>query len=176
MRPHNRFSEAFPLIVDGSTIKRDLYLLLACALSSKRYAEQTSGIDYDPLQTLRDSYEQTEISSLLLTIAVRIRLLDDSGLIPKGVMSKSCGSLIAGASRSKNKVPLTLREACNKIVHSRKLQMRVSYFDRFDSILPSPTSDHMEPFLLLHGAKSGKTWRASLDLIKFVRAILACRL
>ncbi len=173
MRTHNQFSGTFPLIVDGSSVKRDLYLLVACALSSKRYAEQTSGIDYDALQTLRDSHEQKEIASLLLAIAVRIRMLDDCGQIPKGVMSRSCGSLTAGASRRKNKVPLTLREACNKIVHTRRLQMRVSYFDSFDATLPSPTSDHMEPSLLLHGTKDGKTWRASLDLVKFVRAIVS---
>lgn len=172
MRPHDRFSEAVPLIIDGAAVKRDLYLLLACALSSKRYAEQTNGIDYDPLQTLRDSHEQPEISSLLLAIAARVRILDDRAMFPKVIMAMNCGSLTVGASSGRKKLPLALREACNKIVHARKLQLRVSYFDSFDATLPSPTSDHMEPILLLHGSKAGKTWRASLDLVRFARAIL----
>ena len=106
MRPHNRFGEAFPLIVEGRSVKRDLYLLLACVLSSKRYAEQTSGIDYDPLQILRDSHEQTEIAALLLAIAIRVRFLDDRDQIPKRVMTHSCGSLLATALRP-SKVSLT---------------------------------------------------------------------
>ncbi len=175
MQPHHQYSEAFPLIVDGQSVKRDLYLLLACALSSKRFAEQTIGKDYDTLQKLRDTFEQTEIATLLLAIAVRVRLLDDRGEIPKSAMARICGSLITGASRRENKVPLTLREACNKIVHCRQLQIRVSFLDGFDATLPSPTSDHMETSLLLHGKWNGKTWRASLDLIKFVKAILGMR-
>jgi hypothetical protein len=175
MRPHNRFGPAMPLSVSGTSLRRDLYILLACTLSSKRFAEQTHGVDYDSLQGLRDSQEPTEISTLLLSIALRIRLFDDRGQIPKALMSKSCGSLVTGSARRKSKTPLTLREGCNKIVHTKTLQLRISFLDDFDATLPSPTSEHMEPILLLHGSKNGKSWRASLDLVKFARLILDTR-
>lgn len=173
MGPRNRFSETIPLTVDGAALGRDLYLLLACVLSSKGFAEQTYEKDYDVLQALRDSHEQREVGSLLLSIAVRVRVLDDRGKISKRAMALGCGSLVAGAVRGKDKIPLTLREACNKIVHSRSSQLILSHFDNFDAQLPSPTSTHMEPSLMLHGTKNRKTWRASLDLVKFVRAILS---
>jgi hypothetical protein len=107
--------------------------------------------------------------------ALRIRLLADRGEIPKSLMSKSCGSLVTGAPRHKSKIPLTLREGCNKIIHSKKLQPSISYLDDFDATLPNPTSDYMEPILLLHGFKDGKSWRASIDLVKFTRLILSTR-
>lgn len=169
MRNHHQFGEAFPLVIDGLNIRRDLYLLLACALSSKRYAELTSGKDYDTLQKLRDAHEQQEIGRLLLSLAVRIRVFDDRGQMPPSVMRRSCGSLTTGQDRA----TLTLREACNKIVHAHKLQVMVSHLDEFDATLPSPTSDHMETTMLLHGSKNRMVWRASLDLVKFVRAVIA---
>jgi hypothetical protein len=141
-------------------------------LSSKRYAEETYENDYDLLQTLRDSHEQLEIGSLLLSLAMRIRVLDDRGQISKGAMALECGSLATGTCSNKRKIPLTLREACNKIVHSKGSQLMVSHFDNFDAQLPSPTSTHMESTLILHGTKNRTTWRASLDIVLFVRAII----
>lgn len=169
MGPHHRFGEGFPLIIDAGNLRRDLYLLLACVLASKRYAEQSNGTDYDSLQTLRDEHEQAEVGRLLLSIAVRVRALDDRGQIPAAVVRRGCGSLGTGRERT----TLVLREACNKVVHARKVQFTVSHSDAFDASLPSPTSEHMEVTMLLHGSKNRKTWRASLDLLKFVRSVIA---
>jgi hypothetical protein len=158
-------------LVDTAALRRDLYLLLAFALASKSFAEQSADIDYDSLQRLRDDHEFTEVSGLLMSTAVRLRVLEDRGEVPAQGMQRHCGTL---TSRQVTK-PLTVREACNKIIHARKVQLRISHRDAEDAALPSPTTEYMEPFILLHGTLGRTTWRAFLDLVKFVRAVLALR-
>jgi hypothetical protein len=171
MEPQHRVSDAFPLVVLGADVRRDLYLLLACTLGSKRYAEITNGVDYSPLQNLKDEFEQAEIGRLLLSLAVRIRVLDDRGQVPRATMQRSCGVLEEGA----DKMPLSLREACNKVVHASSAQFYIAFLDHFDAALPSPTSDHLELRMLLFGSKGRVTWQATLNLVELANAALAAQ-
>ncbi len=171
MEPQHRVGDAFPLVVLGADVRRDLYLLLACTLGSKRYAELTNGIDYSPLQKLKDEFEQAEIGRLLLSLAVRIRVLDDRGQVPRETMQRGCGVLEVGTEETH----LSLREACNKVVHASSAQFDIAFLDDFDSTLPSPTSDHLEPRMLLFGCKGKVTWRATLNLVELANAALAAQ-
>lgn len=168
MAPQHQIGNAFPLVVPGADVRRDLYLLLACTLGSKRYAELTNGFDYSPLQNLKVEFEQAEIGRLLLSLAVRIRVLEDRGHVSRATMQRSCGVLEVGT----DKTPLSLREACNKVVHASSAQFQIAFLDEFDSTLPSPTSDHLEPRMLLIGCKGKVTWQATLNLVELANAAI----
>jgi hypothetical protein len=62
---------------------------------------------------------------------------------------------------------LTLREACNKIIHATEIN--------YDSVIPDRSNNpdregvYLRPHLYLYGTKNKKGWRAKLSIVDFVK-------
>lgn len=133
--------------------------------------------DPDPLDDLRQ-FEDTEISETLLTLAALARACDDEfGLLKQGdtVFPHGVGTLTTDNGIE----PLTLREACNKIVHAQSLTYDLSrgnknpiwdkwYKDQEQSI----TGDFKTPAIVTKGThQNGNYWEARIELIPFVYGV-----
>src|SRR5262249_3798866 len=77
--------------------------------------------------------------------------------------SKSnCGRLFANWPKKKSEV-LTLREACNKIIHAEKVYPDIVGFpEEYDERY------YQRPRVYLYGTKGRKSWRAELMIVRFV--------
>ena len=64
--------------------------------------------------------------------------------------------------------PLTVREACNKIIHATNVVEDEVPFDWRTN--PDQRGLHVRPFVYLHGTKDGVDWRAKLSLVEFALA------
>lgn len=111
--------------------------------------------------------ESEEIFRLLLTIAVNVRVLDDRLERTLRAITGPCGELIPDLRKPTRTEPLTIREACNKIIHATKLQLSIednangeAWFGRRVSLAGESAGRH--PAL----------WSATLDLSEFCRETL----
>ncbi len=62
---------------------------------------------------------------------------------------------------------LTLREACNKIIHATRIKHDVVIPDAH--LNPDYYGVYLRPHLYLFGQHRGRDWRAKLSIIEFVR-------
>ena len=149
---------------DKQNLRLDLFRLLSYFAGSSKIHQlpQDKYIEGDgreivlqSFQHLENEYLQKEAGRILLQSAVFTRLiLDESEADPEEQPIRPSGFL----EQSGKLGPLSLREACNKIVHSKSIN-----FDRF-------TADgHYEPFVHLYGStQNGKEWKATLHIVPFV--------
>lgn len=141
----------------------ELHRLVCIFLASKEFANLRDGPS-DVLDTwdyLQEA-EEDEITRILLSVAITARVIDDLANGVFDFVAEDCGNLEQG-SKSK---PLSLREACNKIIHASKI--------RFDVEDNGAGQAYVTPFIYLYGEKSGVEWRATLDVLKFAREYVGC--
>ena len=141
----------------------ELHRLLAIFLSSKNFAKLSQGFNgeqFDPIEKIQD-VEEDESARILLTLAITARVIGDEecGKFSEG---SDCGTLQADNLVNKN-IPLTLREACNKLIHATKIQ---------GDIEGPEGRRYRLPTIYLYGSFNQKQWRAELDVIKFCKAYI----
>jgi hypothetical protein len=73
-----------------------------------------------------------------------------------------CGNLVSTLTEGTKEEPLTLREACNKIIHASRIR-----FDVDDARRPTK----LNPVLYVYGEKYGQEWKARLDLLAFAELV-----
>ena len=71
----------------------------------------------------------------------------------------NCGRLYPDINDPASDV-LTLREACNKIIHATEFEHSYQVNNHMDDY-------SLDSKMLLHGHRNGKQWRAELDIILF---------
>jgi len=137
----------------------ELHRLLSIFLASKNFAALRTnfpGEGFDPIFQIQD-VEDDEVTRLLLTLAITARVIDDrQGQILDRVGS-NCGKLEKNIGEPIDEI-LSLREACNKIIHAKKI--------RFDVEVDAGQS-YLNPFIYLYGEHNGKNWKATLDVVAF---------
>jgi hypothetical protein len=113
-----------------------------------------------PLQELYDDHFVPEVSRILIQTAAAIRLLDDMAGSAVVAVTFPVGELVT----AKKKTTLTIREACNKIIHAS--------FVKFDLGRLSDTQiDFARPTTVeLQGRKNKAKWTARLQIVQFVTA------
>jgi hypothetical protein len=106
--------------------------------------------------------EEQKIKEYLLSIAIKIRMIDDlmkahrkNDHIP---YKNDVGFLIAKEGQKKE--ILEIREACNKIIHTRSL--------KFVYAKTKNNLQYLKPKIHFFGEKNNDTWKATIDIIKFV--------
>lgn len=137
----------------------ELHRLVCIFLASKQMADLRQG-PHDQSEVfdfLQDS-EGDEITRILLTVAITARVIDD---LQEGVFvlleAGPCGTLQDGQVQ-KN---LSLREACNKILHATKI--------RFDVDENEQGQKYMNAKIYLYGQRNGVEWKATLDVLEFAK-------
>jgi hypothetical protein len=155
--------------IEPQTLQRELYWLAAAASASEKLHELSEPRDDDELDTLRIRYEITEISRLLISIAVIIRNMQDSPVPrligPNRAARKSrqkeieVGTLVTDSGKSQ----LNIRNACNKIIHALYVNFPVAQSD------PEKLS-HITRKVIIKGKLGKQEWEANIDIINFIRA------
>ncbi|MEO6696721.1 MAG: hypothetical protein ABIN45_01825 [Gammaproteobacteria bacterium] len=137
----------------------ELHRLLAVFLASKSFAALRTnfpGEGYDPIYSIQN-VEEDEITRLLLNLAITARVIDDRENRTLERFGSSCGQLARNLEDQVIEV-LSLREACNKIIHAKRI--------RFD-VEDDAGQSFMNPIIYLYGEQNGKNWKASLDIVAF---------
>lgn len=138
----------------------ELHRLLAIFLSSKSFAAlriNFPGENFDPIYEIQE-VEEDEITRLLLTLAITARVIDDREGRTLERLGTRCGQLIENLSREKDIQDLNLREACNKIIHAKKIR-----FDRDGG----DEDYHFNPIIYLYGEQRRVQWKATLEIVEF---------
>lgn len=143
-------------------LRIDLHHLISIFLASKPIAEL---VDKEPEYATRDllSYEleDAEISRLLLSAAITLRVLDDRERKDLDCFSLQCGTIIKKTHEPEVLKGLTIRDACNKIIHAIDVQ--------FDRTCQFGTYQHLGSTFRLEGQYKGDTWRATINAYEFAR-------
>jgi hypothetical protein len=67
----------------------------------------------------------------------------------------------------KTKKALDLREACNKIIHAKRIRRSIASRDPHGN--PDNPDAWVTPHVYLYGEKGGKPWRVKLSIVDFVK-------
>lgn len=154
------------LRVDSFGIALELYRLLCVFFASRELAQLRDGAGVCPVSEIVNAFEEDEIMRILLSVAIHLRVLDDRY---NETMSHEYGSLDAKSGQllpnpGAEEQDLSLREACNKIIHTKLLN-----FDK-DMVSGLGEIEVLRPKVFLYDRKDKQGWRATLDVLMFVRA------
>lgn len=139
-------------------IIQDLHRMMSIFLASPHLAELRTDLAGDPIAYLQQ-YEEDEITRILINSAITARIIDD---LDKNIFEQAntiCGELIENLDNPKNTVPLNLREACNKIIHAKKINYDTTEINN---------KIYKNPLLYFYGNKNGIKWKASLNVFDYV--------
>lgn len=109
-----------------------------------------------------EQLENDSITELLLSTAITLRVLDDREKGSLDCFSRYCGLLQEESKNPPESKCLTIREACNKIVHATEIELAR------DNI--SPDLNSLFPENSLFGtSQSKKKWTATINIYEYVR-------
>jgi hypothetical protein len=154
-------------ILNSNGCREKLFHLLSIFLASKSTSELCDDQIGCTFAALRDDFESPLIASLLIESAITLRMIDDR--IPKNdeiheEIKKYVVGRLWDSPQSKKSVPLTLREACNKVIHAKVLNCVMSSKRASGNI-------YLRPFVCLYGEQRGKKkkeWKAKIEIEKWV--------
>ena len=147
--------------IDQSRVQLLSFRLLTIFLASENLHSLCNG-EYDSgAVILANTFEKAEIEHLMLQIATLFRSADTSALDeltmnPRwnpnvGKLEEPIGSQAGD---------LSLREACNKIIHAREIKYEIINGDY-------EWNRFLKPTISLYGEKHKNKWRAILDVKDF---------
>jgi len=147
-----------PYPISAEALDLEVYVLAALFTGSEVLA--ALGETHRGLRWVRATFESSEVSRRLISLAVMIRShLDVS---PEG-SHEAVGLLVTKGEASSQGKSLTLREACNKIIHAESVSFSAGEGDQ--SSMP-PVS----PEVILEGTHGRREWTAHLNAIEFLEA------
>ena len=161
-------------MLDNSIVQRDLFHLLAVFVADRGVQALVHHDGLLRVPGLWNEFTVEEVELRLASTASFLRARDNyitrriEELATEGDRSwanalreQSCGSLQPDVTVAEE-VSLTLREACNKIIHA------VEY--RFCVEEPGEPHSYVSPLVFLYGETVGgkKKWRAVLDVLRYV--------
>jgi hypothetical protein len=152
---------------DAGPFALDLYRLVCIVLADKALAKLSVDARGAGVAELQARYRKVEITRILVSSAVALRIMFDRypkafGKLPQ----RPCGVLYPkwpGRTREF----LSLREACNKIIHATDIKDDLVIPDKAQN--PDEEGSYVQPFLYLYGTKESDGWRAQLSIVEFVR-------
>jgi hypothetical protein len=159
--------EKQPHAIEPGAFVLDLYRLICMVSASRAVARR--GLTAPALAMMQGGFFKSEVTRILISCAAGLRIrFDQLNGLTNGDERSDCGKLFPNWATDPNKVEvLSLREACNKIIHATDI--------RFDVVVPNAAINPDEegayylPHLYLYGSKGRNDWRAELSLIDFAR-------
>ena len=153
-------------MLDTSFVRRELFLLLSITLANEPISQR---LQHTQIPRLANEQAVEEITRLLAVTASILRARDDYAMDEvrrsgkhgewlDELQSQPCGTLQRDVA-SADTVPLTMRDACNKIIHATNFRFDVE--GEFED-------SYVKPVLYFYGREKGKEWRAVLDIIRYV--------
>jgi hypothetical protein len=144
---------------DMQVVFLDLYRLLTIFLASRHLAELRTETNIDPITALQDP-EMDEITRILISTAVIARIIDDRDNHFLSQQNTECGWLIKNLENPDENCDLTLREACNKIIHAKKIRTDLEVENH---------KSYLNPMMYFYGTHRDIEWKACLDIVEFVK-------
>jgi len=152
-------------LLDSGFVCRELLILISLVLAD----EKVVGL-HDRVRSLWSEHLEAEVLHRLASSASILRARDDFLLdqfeqrgdyegYGEKLRGARCGELQPDIESPKTEL-LTLREACNKIMHATEIHFDVEGQD--------PATSFINPIIYLYGTNRGKKWRAVLDLVNYV--------
>jgi len=135
----------------------ELHRLLAIFFSSPKFAELRTDLAGDTISILQQ-FEEEEITRILINSAITARIIDDREEGRFNFNDTKCGELIEDLSLSNKSKPLNIREACNKIIHAKKI-----HFDTTDLNY----NTYRNPIMYFYGDKNGVEWKTTLNIVDY---------
>ena len=148
-------------IFDSMKIDEECYLLLCCFLSSNKLhkiCSSTKNMHFKRLTFI----EGRKIKEYLISIAIKLRMIDDlmkSHNKENHIPIKDDVGFVKTKNGKKKEI-LSIREACNKIIHAKSLEF--GYGKTKDKI------SYLKPRIQFIGDRNKKNWKATIDILKFV--------
>ena len=153
--------------LNSDIVLRDAYRLLCVVMADRAIAEFART---DNLVSLRQQFVEDELVHTVIQLAVMNRTrLDDMNKLRSDPcerkfdpIERKCGELTKNVGANGGKECLMFREACNKIIHVKKIK-----------VIPDENGDR--PFqvlgrtVILRGTKNGNKWQADLNILEFLR-------
>ena len=151
---------------DLKQARLDLYRL-ACYFEASRPLAELGQAEGSPNECFIDSlpreFFEDEVSRILLQTAIVLRIVDDESEADREERNPFiCGELEQNGDTGS----LPLREACNKIIHARKIN-----FDTDTLPLGSSEGERnyfLNPYVYLYGSQGNKHWKAIIRVRDFL--------
>lgn len=144
---------------DMQTVFLDLYRLLSIFLASRNFAELRNEHGLDPISELQEP-EFDEITRILISSAVIARIIDDRDDHFLSKNDTECAWLIEDLTDEDTKIDLSLRDACNKIIHASKIRTDLEEENH---------KSYFNPIIYFYGKRGNKEWKACLDIIDYAK-------
>ncbi|MBB4261467.1 MULTISPECIES: hypothetical protein [unclassified Bradyrhizobium] len=166
------FTEAKqPHAIDPGTFLLDLYRLVCMVSASSDIARL--GLTSPAIEAMQGAYFRSEVTRILISCATGVRIQFDQSPDTTNDPKSNCGKLFPNWATDKSKVEvLTLREACNKIIHATDIRFDVEIPDAANN--PDEEGAYYHPRLYMYGSKGRNDWRAELSLVDFARYAAVC--
>ena len=146
--------------LDLKPIRLDVYRLVCQFEGSRPFSQTLEGLTAEMQQPFRDLEREffcDEASRILLQSATILRMLDDESEADVDERNPFfCGKL----QRDTEEEELSLREACNKIIHARRIN--------FDQLPNKGQESHFGPFVYLYGMHGRTAWKATLNIRQYL--------
>jgi hypothetical protein len=128
------------------------------------------------MEQLRDELFMNLATTLLTEISIYVRIIDDKleGQYTisdeEDAQCENCGTLTAKGTTSS----LSMREACNKIIHAKQFEFFVSWLSVYEV---RRAISSFQPTVRFHGALGSSKWVADLDVQRYCNAVTkVCRI
>jgi hypothetical protein len=148
---------------DAEHVRLEVYRLLNQFLAQEKTQElmEKDGQFHNAIDNV-GQYFDVETQRILISAATISRVIDDNEeeMFRLRNFDTVCGVLIKDLKNGTEK-DLTLREACNKIMHATKYRYDVDKERLF-----------IRPTIYLYGSYKNKDWKATLDIIRFASQYL----
>jgi hypothetical protein len=163
---------------DAGPLGLDLYRLLCIFFGDRRVMSivlaseeklSEAPLGHGLIRILHDTHMELEVLRILISSAVTLRIAFDQysgSLLDPDLKDRTCG-LLWPKWPNKKKEPLTVREACNKIIHAAKIQRDIANPSPYGN--PNNPDAYVQPHIYLYGEKNNQDWRAKLSIIDFVK-------
>jgi hypothetical protein len=174
-------------VLDSNAILQNAYYLLCVTYANKEFARRIDPqSEAYPLSALETRFFESELSRLLLQLAISIRVLDDQMKALPSTDDRRQAYYTKKAEIDKfdfamfDDLNLNLRKTCNKIIHSTIMEPHFQdgveghehdYSYRYGEGDKSITWKHFNGFVRLSGVDGGQDWYVLLDIEMFAKAI-----
>jgi hypothetical protein len=173
--------------IDKSMVLQKAYLLLCLFFANKEIARVSNpNNSNDSLKSLEELFFSPEVSRLLIEIAIAVRVIDDQ--IPKLSPTDKTRINYEASKQIVDKLEyalfddldLTLREVCNKIIHSDIMEPHYADgTEPHELDLPYKHGygdkeihwQQLNGFVRLSGSKGKEVWYVLLNIQVFIRGV-----
>ncbi len=151
--------------IAAEALDLELYLL-ACGFAASLPLSDV-GKENPAIRHLVKTFELSEVSKRLIFVAVAVRsMLDQNGEAFATRLDAKIGSvglLTPDATKPLDTKPLTLREACNKVIHASLLDFQ------FNNEGTDGDFSGLSPRVQLHGTLRNTEWQADIYIYNFIK-------